>query len=1027
MKTIYKKLLFLLLLLPVSVLAQSKLTGTVLEKSSGMPLPGVSVVIQGTTNGTSTDLDGKFTLSNVKNGDKIVFSYLGYTDLVQNYSGQNSVTVSMEEQASELQEVVVQIGYGAVKKKDATGSITTVTSKDFNKGSIVSADQLLVGKAAGVRITNNGGAPDAAPNIRIRGGASLNANNSPLIVIDNVPVDNTTPAGVNNPLSLINPNDIESFTVLKDASATAIYGSRASNGVIIITTKRGSTGAMKYNFSSSVTVGTLGRKIDMMTGPEFTRFIEQYAPNLTNALGIDDPNSTAVDDLATPGVIEGRILYNTDWQDEITRTSVSVNHNFTASGSIFKSVPFRASIGSTSNQGLVKTSDYERLSGSFKLNPSLLNDHLKIDINGKTTFAKKNEIDNDGALGNAVNMDPTKPVYNELDNTFGGYYFTTRQETDGRTNVIGAWNPVAVLMQRSRPNTAFRFLGNMELDYKMHFLPELRAVVNLGLDANIARIKEIYDNNAVATYKFNDNTDRNVFNPGLNYKENQTMTNTTMDAYLAYGKTFGGIINRFDIQAGYNYQNFKNDGNKVEFIYNPTTGLRQENVNPNNLNNRYYNVLNLQSFFARTNIDFLGKYLVTLSIRRDESSLWRPENRVGYFPAAALAWRLKEESFLKNVSVVNDMKLRFGYGKTGQQDITGEVGFYPSVPLFQIGSVTSQYLPGSNLYSADPFNPNLTWEKTTTYNAGIDFDFFKNSFFSGSFDIYKRETTDLLATIPQPPGQALKDTFIDNVGSTDSKGFELNTVFNLWSTDKANLSFNANIAYNHTEVTDLKDVTIIPTKDGDVPFSTGAKLTRNAVGQQAQSAWVFEQLYDADGNPIVDSYVDRNGDNKIDNNDRYFKAIRPNWTFGFGFNFNYCNWDLSSSFRGQFGGQVYNARRITSGFISVAIPVQNTIALTNVLDFYSGAADPSFVDRNTTVVFSDYFLEDATFLRCENIVLGYKFNKFYKSSSLRIYGAVNNAFVLTKYTGQDPENFGGIDNNFYPRPRAYTVGLSLDF
>jgi len=1021
MKTIYKKLLILLLLLPVSVLAQSKLTGTVLEKKSGMPLPGVSVVIQGTTNGTSTDLDGKFSLTNVKNGDKLVFSYIGYTDIVQNYTGQNSVSVSMEEQASELEEVVVQVGYGTVRKKDATGSVTTVTAKDFNKGSIVSADQLLVGKAAGVRITNNGGQPDSAPNIRIRGGASLNAKNDPLIVIDGIPVDNILPAGVSNPLSLINPNDIESFTVLKDASATAIYGSRASNGVLIITTKRGTSGATKYNFSSSVTVGKVHDKIDVMDGSQFKSFIQQYHPTYTNLLGIDDPNSNATDDLSTPDVIEGRILSNTDWQDAIYRTSVSVNHNFSASGTIGK-MPFRASIGSTSSEGVVRNNNYDRLSGSLKLNPSFFDNHLKMDINAKTTFSKKNEIDEGGAIGGAIGMDPTKPIYTPGDNTFGGYYQSTiGQGLEGRSN------PVALLMQRTRPNTAFRFLGNIEFDYKMHFLPELRAVVNMGVDANMASVREVFDNKAIATYDFNNVTNMNVFNPGTNYKENQTMTNTTLDAYLAYSKSFSGIISRFDVQGGYSYQNFKNDGNKVIFRNNVDTGLREEVVNPNNRNNRYYNENNLQSLFARTNIDFAGKYLLTLSIRQDESSFFTKENRKGYFPAAAIAWKIKEEGFLKNATTVNDLKLRLGYGKTGQQDIAGAgLGFYPSIPLFQIGSVSSQYLPGSNLYSANPFNSTLTWEKTTTYNAGIDFDFFKNSLFTGSFDVYKRETTDLLVVVPVAPGQALIDKQITNVGKTESKGFEFNTTITPIATDRFTLAFNGNVGYNYTEITDLKDVTVTAAPDGGLPVGTNVNLTYFPVGEQPRSAWVYEQLYDQSGNPIVGSYVDRNGDNKISNDDRYYKALVPNWTFGFGFNINYGNWDLSSSFRGQFGGQVYNTARLKAGFVNLADPDNNN-SLTNLLDFSSGAANPAFMDQLDPVQFSDYFLEDATFLRCDNIVLGYKFNNFYKSASIRLYGAVNNAFLLTKYNGQDPENFGGIDNNFYPRPRMYTIGLSLDF
>ena len=1013
-------------MLPFGLLAQNTLKGVVLEGSSNQPLPGVNVLVAGTTNGTTTDFDGNFTLTNIKKGDKIVFSYIGFKDETLTYENQTTVTITLQENQQELKDVVV-IGYGTTTKKDATGSLQSITTKDFNKGAIVSADQLLTGKAPGVRITNNGGQPDSAPNIRIRGGASLNANSSPLIVIDGIPVDNTTPAGVSNPLSLINPNDIESFTILKDASAAAIYGSRASNGVIIITTKKGSSGAPEFNYSSNVTIGKVGKKIDMMNGKQFTNFIQTYHPSLTNSLGIDDPSTAVIDDLSTPEV-EGRILSNTDWQDAIYRTSISTDHNFSAKANLYGKIPFRASVGYTRNEGLVKTNDYERLSYSLKMTPKVFSDHLKIDANAKGIFTNKNAIDEGGALGGAINMDPTKPIRdNSSTNRFGGYYQDFVLDGSGNpTNTIsGQYNPVALLMQRTRPERAVRFLGNIEFDYKMHFLPELRAVVNLGLDASEAQIKERFSNNAMATYRVINSGADYVFNPGKNYEENQTMTNTTLDSYLVYTKSLNGFLTKFDIQGGYSYQNFKNDGNKEIYRYNETTGVREVLPNDNNPNNRYYNVLNLQSFFGRANFDLTNKYLLTLSLRADGSSLFREDKRWGYFPAAALAWKLKEEEFIKNINFINDVKVRLGVGKTGQQDITGNVGFYPSTPLFTIGSNNSQYLDNSNLYSALVFNEDLTWEKTTTYNLGIDFDLFKNNFLSGSFDIYRRETTDLLARVPLPPGQGLSDTFIKNVGSTESKGFELSLNFKPVKTDNFNLEIATNVAYSYVEITDLKDVTTL-SAGGSLPTGTNVNIAQNAVGFQPYSFWVFQQLYDGNGAAIPGAFVDRNADGVITNDDRYYKAVTPNWTFGFGINFNYKQWDFSSSFRGQLGGQVYNARKLTSGWVDRSIPT-NSNSLSNVLDFYNGAADIQFQNYNGNATFSDYFLEDATFLRCENIVLGYRFNKFYKNSSMRVYGAINNPFILTKYTGQDPENFGAIDNNFYPRPTSFTFGLNFDF
>ena len=1013
-------------MLPFGLLAQNTLKGVVLDGTNNQPLPGVNVLVTGTTNGTTTDFDGNFTLTNIKKGEKISFSYIGFTDETLIYENQKTITITLKEDQKELKDVVV-IGYGTTTKKDATGSLQSITTKDFNKGAIVSADQLLTGKAPGVRITNNGGQPDSAPNIRIRGGASLNANSSPLIVIDGIPVDNTTPAGVSNPLSLINPNDIESFTILKDASAAAIYGSRASNGVIIITTKKGSSGSPEFNYSSNVTIGKVGKKIDMMNGKQFTNFIQTYHPSLTNSLGIDDPSTAVIDDLSTPEV-EGRILSNTDWQDAIYRTSISTDHNFSAKANLYGKIPFRASVGYTRNEGLVKTNDYERLSYSLKMTPKVFSDHLKIDANAKGIFTNKNAIDEGGALGGAINMDPTKPIRdNSSTNRFGGYYQDFVLDGSGNpTNTIsGQYNPVALLMQRTRPERAVRFLGNIEFDYKMHFLPELRAVVNLGLDASEAQIKERFSNNAMATYRVINSGADYVFNPGKNYEENQTMTNTTLDSYLVYTKSLNGFLTKFDIQGGYSYQNFKNDGNKEIYRYNETTGVREVLPNDNNPNNRYYNVLNLQSFFGRANFDLTNKYLVTLSLRADGSSLFREDKRWGYFPAAALAWKLKEEEFIKNINFINDVKVRLGVGKTGQQDITGNVGFYPSTPLFTIGSNNSQYLDNSNLYSALVFNEDLTWEKTTTYNLGIDFDLFKNNFLSGSFDIYRRETTDLLARVPLPPGQGLSDTFIKNVGSTESKGFELSLNFKPVKTDNFNLEIATNVAYSYVEITDLKDVTTL-SAGGSLPTGTNVNIAQNAVGFQPYSFWVFQQLYDGNGAAIPGAFVDRNADGVITNDDRYYKAVTPNWTFGFGINFNYKQWDFSSSFRGQLGGQVYNARKLTSGWVDRSIPT-NSNSLSNVLDFYNGAADIQFQNYNGNATFSDYFLEDATFLRCENIVLGYRFNKFYKNSSMRVYGAINNPFILTKYTGQDPENFGAIDNNFYPRPTSFTFGLNFDF
>ena len=1033
MKTIYKKLLFLFFLLPVCAFSQTTFTGKVVDSKTLQSIPGVNVVMQGSSSGTSTGFDGKFTLKGLKTGDKVVFSFVGYRNSTITFTGQTNLEVKLGEVSNELKEVVVQVGYGSVKKKDATGAVTVITSKDFNKGAIISTDQLLAGKAAGVRITNNGGNPDSAPNIRIRGGASLAATNNPLIIIDGVPIGDLNPTGVNNPLTLVNPNDVESFSILKDASATAIYGVRASNGVILITTKKGTTGAPQFNYSGNFSVGTIGRRLDVMGAKDFTKFIQQYHPTKTNFLGINDTSddvngvSTIIDNPVTPE-IEGRILFDTDWQDEVLRNALSTDHNFSVRANLYKKIPFRVSLGYSDVQGLIKTNDYKRFNYSVKLTPKFLNDNLKVDINAKGTLVDKNAVDEGGALGGALSMDPTKPVFgSSFNNKFDGYYqetLTLAGDTKKREQFLGATNPIALLNQRNRPERALRFLGNVELDYKIPFIKNLRAVVNLGLDASQAKLRETFKNNSLATYAFNDGNDPNtnyLFNPGLSYEEYQTSTNTTLDSYLAYSKSMSGFITKFDLQGGYSYQNFKTEGDKLEFRNNLTTGVRE--LIPNNINAYYYSPLNLQAFFGRSNVDILGKYLFTATLRYDATSLFTEENRWGAFPAVGAAWKVKEESFLKDVNFVKDLKVRVGWGKTGQSNISGQ--FFPSQLLFTPGNINSQYLPNLSTYSALNYNPDLTWEKTTTTNFGLDFELFNNGRVSGSVDYYTRVTNDLLSTVPFAAGGTVSGDFIKNIGSLDSNGIEVTTNVKVISTDKFNWNIGGNIAYNIAKITELKGITVVAAPDSGIA-GIGNPLANNTVGEQPSSAFVFEQIYNVNGQPIVGAYKDQNNDGAINTNDRIYKALRPNWTYGFNTSLNIGNFDFTANFRGQIGGQVYNQKRAQNGFIQSAIPT-NGNGVNNVLNFNSGAANILFNNVIGNELLSDYFLEDASFLRCDNISISYKFNRFINKSSLRISTSVNNAFILTKYSGQDPENFNGIDGNLYPRPITYTFGLSLDF
>ena len=993
-----------------TIMAQQNIVGTVTD-TNGNPLPAVSVVIQGTADGVSTDFDGQFSLQ-AQLGDSLVFSSLGFQTLVIEINTAN-IDITLIESTSELDEVVV-IGYGSVSKKEATGAVAVLSDSDFNSGKIVSSDELLAGKVAGLVITNNGGNPDSAPNIRIRGGASLNASNNPLIVIDGVPLDIVSPAGVSNPFTLINPNDIASFSVLKDASATSIYGSRASNGVILISTKKGQIGEPKYSLRTTQSLSVIPEGIDIMDGPQFTDFITTYHPTHIDKLG---------------ATIDGQTKsYNTNWQDAIFRQGFSSTVNLSISGGEI-SMPWRVSLGHTYSEGLLKNNDYERLSSSFRLSPVFLDGNLNVDFNTKLFSVTKNSVDEGGALGNAISMDPTKPIYDEsADNRFAPYYQNTNIDGN-QLKLDGQWNPVALLMQRSRPESVLKVLSNLEIDYNVPGIDGLSAIVNAGLEASSAYITEEYDNNSLATYRFdssnNDVNTNYVFNPGKNYREDQNISNTTLDTYLSYDKTNLGAISSLSAQLGYSYQNFKNEGTKELYKYNDTTGKREELVDENNPTNRYFSELNLQSFFGRANIGLYENYLFTFSLRADASSLFTEENRWGYFPSAAFAWQLGDEDFISDVDFINDLKIRVGWGETGQQDITGVVGYYPSIPLFELGSATSQYLPGENLYSAKAFNPDLTWEKTTTINVGVDFSLFDDNRLQGSFDVFQRETSDLLATVPVAPGQALSSSFVKNVGDMESQGIEASLSLDVIRSQDANLNIFGNFAYIDREVKDLKGVERVGA-GGGLPVGTGVNIGYHAVGHQPYAAWVFRQLYDADGNPVYNAFADLNGDNQITNDDRYFRNFRPDFTFGFGMNLSYKKASLSTFFRGQYGGQVYNGLLLTSGYIDRARP-NNTNSLTNVLDFNNGAADPNFLDNAGNVKFSDYYLEDASFIRCESISLGYDFGTLVGGATLNASLNVNNAFLITKYSGRDPENFGGIDHNFYPRPQSYTLGINIDF
>lgn len=1002
MKTFTKCALFLFWLVPIGLLAQSTITGKVTDIVDGEPIPGVNIIIKGTANGTTTDFNGNYTITDVNQGDIIIFSYVGFITQEIPFDGNTPINVSMDEDAAELDQVVV-VGYGTARKKDLTGSVQLLTSKDLNQGAITTADQLLNGRSPGVRIVTSGGEPDATSNIRIRGGSSLSANNSPLIVLDGVPISNNNPAGQANVLALVNPNDIESFSILKDASATAIYGSRASNGVIIITTKAGAKGQAKFEFNSNVQIGTLSNKLDVFTGTEYVDFVTTNFPDQTGLLGVNG------------------VLYDTNWQEEIYRTSFTSDNNFTARANLFGKIPFRGSLGFTKNEGILRESEVDRYSAAMSARPFLFDDSLKLTINLKGIITEKNQPDQEAAIGAALSSNPTIPVLDPTGSDFFGGFF---QRTDARGFTVGSLNPVSLLNQDKRSENADRFIGNFKADYSLPFLQDLRAILNLGLDYSESDIIQVLDANAIKAW--NNNSNNLGFRGGEIFRERQIKRDQTLEAYLSYATDMNGFLTRVDAQAGYSYQDFNNSGT----VRGSKSGF-DDNGDRDFFTRRYFNPLNLQSFFGRVNLNLAEKYLVTASIRADASSLFSEDERWGYFPAAAIAWKLKEE-FFENSKTISDLKLRAGYGITGQQDITGSSGYFPYVPLYTPGDSSVGYIFGNQAvlaYRADPFDPDITWEKTTTYNFGLDFDLY-NGWFSGTLDYYKRNTDDLLAQVPQTEGN-LSNIFIQNVGETESEGVEI--ALNLKPIDNQNLTiqFNVNAAFNETYITDLGSISSLAFTEGDIGRGTGVNISYYAQGERSRNFWLYEQVYDTEGNPIADAFVDQNGDNVINDLDRIYIPYEPKWTYGFGTNINFKRFDLAANLRGQLGGKIYNANELNRGYAENIIPITGAgVSINNILNLSDadGVYQGFFRQPTDNQALSDYYISDASFLRFDNITLGYDLGDLLvKSTRLRIYGSINNVAIITDYDGLDPENFNGIEKSPYARPRTYTFGVNMNF
>lgn len=999
-----KALLTLLvgLFLSIGAFAQQIAVKGHVKDTTGEPVIGANVLVKGTTNGTITDFDGNFML-NVPKDAILSVSFVGYKSA--EVKAASTVMVTLEDDSQVLDAVVV-IGYGSVKKNDMTGSVTAIKPDKLNKGLITNAQDMMTGKIAGVSVISKGGAPGEGATIRIRGGSSLTAENDPLIVIDGLAMDNKGVKGLANPLSMVNPNDIESFTVLKDASATAIYGSRASNGVIIITTKKGQAGARPtISYDGNVSVSTVKSTVDVMDGDQFRSFIKD----------IWGEDSEAYSKLGNA---------NTDWQKEIFRPAVSTDHNLTISGGL-KNMPYRVSFGYTNQNGIVKTSKFERYTASVSLAPSFFEDHLKVNANLKGMIAKNRYADG-SAVGSAVSFDPTQSV--RSDDPYHQYYFdgyfqwntdasSLNDDTWKRTfNSNAPGNPVALLEEKDDRAISKSLIGNLELDYKFHFLPDLHAHVNGGMDLSTG--KQYTD---VSPYSSTNNY------YGSYGWEQKDKYNLSLNAYLQYSKDFTDK-HRFDVMAGYEWQHFHDTSDQEYWGLYPLSnnvvenrGQRYNNTSSGSATESY-----LVSFFGRVNYTLLDRYLFTATVRQDGSSRFHKNNRWGLFPSFALGWKLKEEAFLKDVDVLSDLKLRLGYGITGQQNINS--GDYPYLAVYETNKDGAYYpiLGEGTTYRPNAYNPDLKWEKTTTYNVGLDFGFLNNRI-NGAVDYYYRKTTDLLNSVVSA-GTNFKNKVLSNVGSLENSGIEFSinskpVVTTDWTWD---LGFN--ITYNKNEITKLTtgDSENYYVAAGDnIGGGRDMKAMAHAVGHPASSFYVYQQVYDENGKPIENEFVDRNGDGTINGDDRYFyKKPTADVLMGLTSRLSYKSWDFSFSLRASLNNYVYNSVE-AGGSDCNPTSVYSFGALNNRP--LMGVAN-NIQSKNDNTLLSDYFVQNASFMKCDNITLGYSFKKLFGAPiGGRVYAAVQNVFTITKYKGLDPEVEKGLDNNIYPRPLTTLIGLSLNF
>jgi iron complex outermembrane receptor protein len=987
--------LLLGLFLSVGAFAQIDVKGHV-KDATGEDIIGATVRVVGTQTATVTDFEGNFVLQ-ANQGADITISFIGFQTAT--VKAAPTIEVTLQDDQTVLSDVVV-IGYGRAKKSDLTGSVTSMKPDEMSKGITNNASDMLVGKVAGVDVITDGGTPGAGAQIRIRGGASLNASNDPLYVIDGLVIDNNTAKGMTNILAMVNPNDIENFTVLKDASATAIYGSRASNGVIIITTKKGKSGtAPKISYNGDVTISTIAKKYDVLDAAGYKNLISS----------IDGLDASLLGNA------------NTDWQDEIFRTAVSTQHSISVSGGL-KNMPYRFSAGVNTAKGIIKESKMNRANIGLNLAPSLLNDKLKINITTKFMYEKNNYVDAGGAIGSALAMDPTQPVrmYGP-DGRFTGNYYQTLQGTSDAitdptwtktTNSNAPQNPVALLDLVTCKARAYDYSGNIEADYILPFLEDLHIHASLGAQ---------YTDSHQDDWSAHESYGANYF--GWEGITNYWKYNIVGSAYAQYIKEIG--IHNIDIMAGAEQSHYHRNGYDKGQGTDPYTG----NANNPRLRSEseWASHNSLLSYFGRLNYNLLDRYMLTATFRADGSSRFAKGKKWGYFPSVAIAWKINNEPFLKNANWLDELKLRLGWGKTGQQN--GIDDFY-YLPLYVRSNSYAQYPFGDTYYYTtrpNNYNPELTWEKTTTYNAGLDL-MVLNGRFGINLDGYIRKTTDLLARVDIPAGTNFGDQQLRNIGSLKNYGLELAFDVKPIVTNDFTWQLTYNVGWNHNEITELNTGSVdYVTAGGSISRGNNTKIQRHKVGEPINSFFVYQQVYDENGKPLEGVFVDRNADGQINSDDGYYyKSPAADVIMGATTKFIYKNWDLSAAFHASLGNYVYYDFLSRNANVGPGLYANSAWRNTSPEAVALGwtAAANTYSNENYK---SDYFVRNASYLKCTNITLGYTFKSYDSYLNGRVFATVQNPFIITKYKGIDPEVASGIDSNPYPRPLSIQLGLNLNF